>query len=221
MSEQVNTVQGTFLYAKVQEPAFKYESKTEKEFSIQIAVDKATAKSFGKQFPKQKGEVIDNDDFKEKYKIDPPYPDQDEQYVIRLKKPAQYNDKATGALKPIAEMYWPKIVQKKGDKAVTVPRNVLLGNGTTGKVSYETNENSYGVFAKLKNILVEKLVKFERSDASGADDFGLEIDPGVEDFEKADDGDGKSVDVPQKAIQKAISKKKPAQEDDSDQDSPF
>ena len=47
---QPQTISGVFAYAKIQEPAFKYQSTTEKEFSIDIIVDKATAKAFGKQF---------------------------------------------------------------------------------------------------------------------------------------------------------------------------
>ena len=219
---QTNTIQGVFAYAKVQEPSFKYQSDTEKEFSIDIIVDKATAKAFGKQFPKQKGKVVDNDEFEEIYKIAPPFPDQDEQYVLKLKKPAQYNDKVSGTLKPIAETYWPKIIQKKNGYAVPVPRDVLIGNGSTGKVSYETNENSYGTFAKLKNILVETLVEYKKHDASGADDFGLELDAQADEFQTADDGEGNSVKVPEKAIEKVKPKKNPKPADEeSDDSSPF
>jgi hypothetical protein len=39
---QPQTISGVFAYAKIQEPAFKYQSTTEKEFSIDIIVDKAT-----------------------------------------------------------------------------------------------------------------------------------------------------------------------------------
>ena len=216
---QPQTISGVFAYAKIQEPAFKYQSTTEKEFSIDIIVDKATAKAFGKQFPKQKGKQVDNDDFEEIYKMPPPFPDQDEQYVLKLKRPAQYKDG-----KPLPESYWPKVMQKKGGKAVQIPREVLVGNGSTGKVSYDVNENDYGTFAKLKNILVEDLKEYKKSGGSGADDFGLELEePTADEFGSADEGEGNEVQVPAKAAKTSTkASKKPTVDEsgDSDQD-PF
>ena len=217
---QPQTISAVFAYAKIQEPAFKYQSTTEKEFSIDLIVDKATAKAFGKQFPKQKGKTVDNDDFEEIYKMPPPFPDQDEQYVLKLKRPAQYKDG-----KPLPESYWPKVMQKKNGKAVPIPREVLVGNGSTGKVSYDVNENDYGTFAKLKNVLVEDLKEYKKSGGTGADDFGLELEePTADEFGSADDGEGNSVKVPTKAVKTSSksSKKPPVDEEsDSDSESPF
>ena len=215
---QPQTISGVFAYAKIQEPAFKYQSTTEKEFSIDIIVDKATAKAFGKQFPKQKGKQVDNDDFEEIYKMPPPFPDQDEQYVLKLKRPAQYKDG-----KPLPESYWPKVMQKKGGKAVQIPREVLVGNGSTGKVSYDVNENDYGTFAKLKNILVEDLKEYKKNGGSGADDFGLELEePTADEFGSADDGEGNEVKVPTKAAKTSTkASKKPPVDEESDSSDPF
>ena len=215
---QPQTISGVFAYAKIQEPAFKYQSTTEKEFSIDIIVDKATAKAFGKQFPKQKGKVVDNDDFEEIYKMPPPFPDQDEQFVLKLKRPAQYKDG-----KPLPESYWPKVMQKKGGKAVQIPREVLVGNGSVGKVSYDVNENDFGTFAKLKNILVEDLKEYKKSGGSGADDFGLELEePTADEFGSADDGEGNEVRVPAKAAKTSTkASKKPPADDETDETSPF
>lgn len=217
---QPQTISAVFAYAKIQEPAFKYQSTTEKEFSIDLIVDKATAKAFGKQFQKQKGKTVDNDDFEEIYKMPPPFPDQDEQYVLKLKRPAQYKDG-----KPLPESYWPKVMQKKNGKAVALPREVLVGNGSTGKVSYDVNENDYGTFAKLKNVLVEDLKEYKKSGGSGADDFGLELEePTADEFGSADDGEGNSVRVPTKAAKTSTAskgKKPPVDDSDSDSDNPF
>ena len=213
---QPQTISGVFAYAKIQEPAFKYQSTTEKEFSIDIIVDKATAKAFGKQFPKQKGKQVDNDDFEEIYKMPPPFPDQDEQYVLKLKRPAQYKDG-----KPLPESYWPKVMQKKGGKAVQIPREVLVGNGSSGKVSYDVNENDYGTFAKLKNILVEDLKEYKKNGGSGADDFGLELEePTADEFGSADDGEGNEVKVPAKAA-KTSTKASKKDTEPEETDSPF
>ena len=215
---QPQTISGVFAYAKIQEPAFKYQSTTEKEFSIDIIVDKETAKAFGKQFPKQKGKRVDNDDFEEIYKMPPPFPDQDEQYVLKLKRPAQYKDG-----KPLPESYWPKVMQKKGGKAVQIPREVLVGNGSTGKVSYDVNENDFGTFAKLKNILVEDLKEYKKTGGSGADDFGLELEePTADEFGSADDGEGNEVKVPAKAAKTSTkASKKPPVDEEEDSNSPF
>lgn len=215
---QPQTISAVFAYAKIQEPAFKYQSTTEKEFSIDLIVDKATAKAFGKQFPKQKGKTVDNDDFEEIYKMPPPFPDQDEQYVLKLKRPAQYKDG-----KPLPESYWPKVMQKKGGKAVQIPREVLVGNGSTGKVSYDVNENDYGTFAKLKNILVEDLKEYKKTGGSGADDFGLELEePTADEFGSADDGEGNEVKVPAKAAKTSTkASKKPPVDEETDETSPF
>ena len=214
---QPKTISGVFAYAKIQEPAFKYQSTTEKEFSIDIIVDKATAKAFGKQFPKQKGKTVDNEEFEDIFKMPPPFPDQDEQYVLKLKRPAQYKDG-----KPLPESYWPKVMQKKNGKAVPVPREVIVGNGSKGKVSYDVNENDYGTFAKLKNILVEELIEYKKAGGSGADDFGLELEePTADEFDQADDGEGNAVKVPEKAKTPAKKVVKPKVEDDDGDDSPF
>ena len=215
---QPQTISAVFAYAKIQEPAFKYQSTTEKEFSIDLIVDKATAKAFGKQFPKQKGKTVDNDDFEEIYKMPPPFPDQDEQYVLKLKRPAQYKDG-----KPLPESYWPKVMQKKNGKAIQLPREVLVGNGSTGKVSYDVNENDYGTFAKLKNVLVEDLKEYKKTGGSGADDFGLELEePTADEFGSADDGEGNEVKVPAKAAKTSTkASKKPPVDEETDETSPF
>jgi len=165
-----NVISGVFAYAKVNEPAKKYQSE-DTEFSIDVIVDKATYKAFGKQFQKQKGKVVDNDEFETLYKIKPVFEDQDEQYILKLKKAATYKDG-----NEIPKQYWPKVLQKVNDKAVPLPEGVLISNGSVGKVSYEVNENSYGTFAKLKAVLVEKLIEYKKQGGDAAEDFGLETD---------------------------------------------
>lgn len=212
-----NTISGVLAYAKVNEPANKYQSE-EKEFSIDIIVDKATFKAFGKLYQKQKGKAVDNDDFQTIYKIDVPFPDQDEQYVLKLKKSAQYKD---GNLIP--KQYWPKVAQKVNGKAQPLA-GVLIANGSTGTVSFDVTENSYGTFAKLRNVLVENLIEYKKAGGDAGDDFGLETVPIAKEFEDADDGSATPAKVPAKAIEKAkatpAKKAKPA-EDEFDSSDPF
>lgn len=214
-----NTISGVLAYAKVAEPANKYQSE-EKEFSIDIIVDKATFKAFGKQFPKQKGKAVDNDDFEGIYKIKPPFPDEDEQYILKLKKPAQYKD---GNL--LDKVYWPKVVKKVDGKAVPL-EGVLIANGSTGTVSYDVTENTYGTFAKLRNVLVENLIEYKKAGGNAGDDFGLETVPVASEFEDADDGSATPAKVPAKSVEKAkptakAKVKPPVDEDFDDSDLPF
>lgn len=207
-----NVISAVFAYAKVTEAAPKYQS-TEKEYSIDLIVDKATAKAFGKQFPKQKGKTVDNEDFETIYKIPVPFPDQDEQYVLKLKKKEKT---AKGEFLPK-----PGIFVKVDGKAVPLKEGVLIANGSKGKVSYSVRENDYGIFAGLKDILVEELIEYKQAGKAG-EDFGLEIDYSGGDF--ADTDNDSKVEVPVKAVEKASKTSKktvpPLDEDDSS-DSPF
>ena len=203
-----NIISGTFAYAKVTEPVNKYESQ-DKEFTIDVVVDKATAKTWNKNFPKQKSRVVDTSDFEGIYKIPAPFPDEDEQFILKLKKPAQYKDGAE-----LPKQYWPKLLQKVNGKAVPIPDSVLIANGSKGQVSYETTENSYGTFARLKAILVEELIEYRKAGGDAAADFGLETDYGGEEF-TSDEKVVKEDTKPAPAQKKA----KPVVEDD--EESPF
>lgn len=203
-----NIISGTFAYAKVTEPVNKYESQ-DKEFTIDVVVDKATAKTWNKNYPKQKSRVVDTSDFEGIYKIPAPFPDEDEQFILKLKKPAQYKDGAE-----LPKQYWPKLLQKVNGKAVPIPEGVLIANGSKGQVSYETTENSYGTFARLKAILVEELIEYRKAGGDAAADFGLETDYGGEEF-TTDEKVVKEDTKPAPAQKKA----KPVVEDD--EESPF
>lgn len=200
-----NIISGIFAYAKVTEPVKKYESE-DKEFTIDVVVDKATAKSWNKNFPKQKSKVVDTSDFEQIYKFPAPYPDEDEQYIIKLKKPAQYKDGTE-----LPKQYWPKLLQKVNGKAVPIPEGVLIANNSKGQVSYETTENSYGTFARLKAILVEELIEYRKAGEDAAADFGLETDYGGSDFNQEE-----KQPEPVKTKPAAKPKPKPAIDEDDD-----
>lgn len=208
-----NIISGSFAYAKVTEPVNKYESE-DKEFTIDVVVDKATAKAWNKMFQKQKSKVVDTADFEQIYKFPAPYLDEDEQYIIKLKKPAQYKDGTE-----LPKQYWPKLLQKVNGKAVPIPEGVLIANNSKGQVSYETTENSYGTFARLKAILVEELIEYKKAGVDAAADFGLETDYGADEFVQA-----KKV-VYEEPEPKPVTKKAKRAADDSfddlDDSSPF
>ena len=65
------------------------------------------------------------------------------------KKDAQYADG-----NPVPKQYLPGVLVPQGNQAIDVTDLQLPSNGSVGKISFETRENSYGTFAKLRNVLV-------------------------------------------------------------------
>lgn len=215
MSNQ-NIISGTILYAKVTEPSYKYQSETEQEFSIDIVVTEDEFDSFGERYPKQKGKAVKTSEFEEIYKIKPVYPSEKKQYILKLKKPATFKSKTSGNLEVISDKYWPKILVQKGSKAVPLEEGVLIANGSEGKVSFEENTNSFGTFARLKNVLVTKLIEYKKEGADAASDFGLSTDiEGSEDFE-----DQLEVTKVKKEVAKPA-KRNVVKDESEDMDSPF
>lgn len=171
-----NTIEGTLVFVSVQTPQAKYQS-TEEEYKAGVVVDEYTADAWSERFPKQTAKVVKTSDFKDTYKIDAPFPNEKKQYVITLKKPAQYKDGT-----PLPKQYQPKVLLADGKQAIDVTDTMLPANGSKGKVSFETRENSYGVFAKLRNVLVTEMIEYKKGGGSAGDDFGLEVQ-GASDFD--------------------------------------
>ena len=170
-----NTIEGTLVFVTVQTPQTKYQS-TDKEFKVGIVVDEDTADSWNERFPKQTAKVVKTSDFKETYKIDPVFPDEKKQYVITIKKPASYKDG-----KELPEMYRPKVLLQDGKTAIDVTKTTLPANGSKGKVSFEENNNDFGTFSRLRNVLVTEMIEYKKGGSNVGDDFGLEVQ-GASDF---------------------------------------
>ena len=94
----------TFFYTKIQKPTKKYQSE-DTEWSVDCCVSRSAAKAWTKEFPKQRAKEFDNDEFLEKFKVDEvPFPDQDCQYVLKVKRAAVKNGKET------PEKYRPRVL---------------------------------------------------------------------------------------------------------------
>lgn len=174
------TISGVLLYTCVQQPTFKYQDKVNKEFKVSVCVSEDDADDWNDKFPKQAAKVVKTSDFEAEYKIAAPFPDERKQYVITLKRDAQYADG-----NPLPEKYKPKVFMKN-DKGllVDVTQEKLVGNGSIGVVSYEVRSNDYGDFAKLKNVRVDDLVEYV-SRSAGDDELG-EFADATDDFDDAD-----------------------------------
>jgi hypothetical protein len=162
MSNILNNI--TFAYIKIQNPVLKYQS-TDSEYTVDCVVSKAEAKEWNKAFPKQKAKVVENDEFTEKFKVDLPFPDQDEQFVIKLKKPHIKNGKA------LDERYRPRVFLATEGDPKDITFDVLPANGSKGKAAYVVRTNDFGSFAQLDSILVEDLIEY-KSNATVGGAFG-------------------------------------------------
>ena len=209
-----NVISGVFCFAKVTEPAFKYESDTEKEFSIQVVVDEDTFDTFGETYGKQKGKAVKTSDFEGIFKIKPPYPNDKKQFVLKLAKGATYKSKDGSGLVNVEKNFWPKIRVLEEGKVVVLGEGILIANGSKGQVSFEEHTNSYGTFAKLKNILVEELIEYRKASDDPAADFGYNTKDTVADEFKP------SVKATEKTPAKPQAKR-PTVADEDTSDSPF
>ncbi len=156
-----------FCYTKIQTPDFKYQSQ-EKEYSVDCVVSKSVAKEWNKKYQKQRAKEVDNADFESIFKIAPPFPDQDEQFLIKLKKPAQYKDGS-----PVPDYAKPRVFEKGEDgKLVDITADKLVGNGSKGVAQFDEVTNSFGTFAKLKAIRVDELVEYKSKSGEAFNELG-------------------------------------------------
>ena len=195
-------------YIKLQQGDFKYQSTTEKEYVLDVVVDKATAKAWKKSFPKNGYQEIETEEFASKYKVHPPLPDEDEQYVIKVKAKTAMSADGAGLKKGDPIPYeWgsrPKLyVPVEGsDDVKDVTMDMLAANGSTGSVSFDITQNDFGTFPLLTGVLVTGLIPYESN--SGGSPFGHVVN-------KAD-GSG----VAQQVAAVADDREPPAEEGDPD-----
>lgn len=166
----------TFCYTMLQGGSYKYQSKTEKEYSVDCIVDKATAKAYKKAFPKNGYKEIETKDFEGIFKIKPPYPEQDEQYRIKLaidcalKSDVESQGLSKGDLVPYKWRSRPKAYVPTDGGVKDITMTTLIGNGSTGDVALNTTENTFGKFPQMSGILVKDLIEYSKAGADS--DFG-------------------------------------------------
>ncbi len=197
----------TFIYTKIQNPVPAY-NKVDSEWSVDVVMSKKDAKAIKKDYPKTSLKEYDNTDFVEKFGFEVPFPEQDEQFVIKFKKSHIKNGKET------PEKYRPRVIQEIADGSrVDVTFEKLVGNGSKGDLSYRIKEtDTYGNFVELQAILVKELVEYQSKAGGVVDDFG--------DVKLAEAPAGKEKVA---EVQGAPAKAQPASEpeDDFDTEVPF
>lgn len=162
MAEFRDLENATLYYTRIAEP-YKDQYKDANafpEYMISAVVSKEQFKEFVKRFPDKRTQPIDNDVFEEKYKTPPPFPNQDEQFVIKLKAKAF---KASG--EPIPEKYRPRVYRFTNGVQEDIT-TTLIGNGSKGVVRYSVYESpkTGKEMASLQSVLVTELVPYTPND---------------------------------------------------------
>lgn len=157
----------TFIYTKIQNPVPAY-NKVDSEWSVDVVMSKKDAKAIKKDYPKTSLKEYDNADFVEKFGFEVPFPEQDEQFIIKFKKSHIKGGKET------PEKYRPRVIQELADGSrVDVTFEKLVGNGSKGDLSYRIKEtDTYGNFVELQAILVKELVEYQSKAGAVTEDFG-------------------------------------------------
>ncbi len=217
---------GMLVFACLAKPVDCFDKDKGQEYKCGVVVDEDTADLFAAEFPKQAARKVKRSEFEGIYKCDPPEGSEKNLYVITLKKNSQITDKATQEKIPLPAKYRPRLLQKQGSTLVDLTSTEKAGNGSYGTVSYDAGETRYGLVARLKNVLVTKLIPYEGggSDYEVGDEFG---DDSASD-DSASDGNGGNVKVPASAKVKEVQKAKPkatpkpqSDFDDEDESLPF
>ena len=151
-------------FTSIQTPRNKYESEL-KHYTTTIVMDKATSTAFSKQFPKKKINPLANDDFIEKYKTDVPFPEQAIQYVMNL---SQDELKKDGT--PMPDFLRPRaLLEDASGQIYDITESLLIGNGSRGDVNYSWYTTNFGPAVRLSNVVIKKLVPYEKKDSDYID----------------------------------------------------
>lgn len=203
----MKTLEGMLVYCMLHQATPCYDKEKGTEWKCGVVVDEDTADAFAEIYAKQPARKVKRTEFKEIYKCDPPEGSEKNLYVITLKKNTHLANK-----EPVPDKYKPRVFEQVGKTLVDITETKLPANGSYGAISIDHYENSFGASARLKNVKVTSLIEFERSESN--------YNPGDE-FDSADDGNGGSVRVPEKAKTSAPKGKKPPVDAEDDSGSPF
>jgi len=174
----------TLAYVKLQSPVQKFETEGHQntEWSVDCVISKEDAKRWKTQFKKQPPREHTNEEFKKIFRIDPPFPDQEDQYVVKVKKDTHFKDRETQKLTPFEAKHRPKLFEKIGERdgkplLSDITKTKLVSNGSKGVVMYDIVTNKYGTFAKLKAVRVDDLIEYNAG--SSVDELGEVVDGDV------------------------------------------
>lgn len=192
-------------WIKIATPADNF-NKDGKEWVCDFVLSEKQVKEFKKKYPSKKGSIkeIPTDEFERKFKFAPPYPEQDEQNILKLK---QSTTKANGQPNKQPKVYLNTGAVKDGKPVLEdiTQDSQKVGNGSLVSVSVTEYTPKGGPTAGkmtcyLSGIRVDELVEYAQEDELGVvggggstpDEFEEGSSDGVEEvppFDTEDDED--------------------------------
>lgn len=164
-----------FMYVAVQNPKKKYQSE-EREYSVNVVFDKATSTEITNLFPNKKMTPMDEDSFKNKYGMAAPFTGII--YVMKLSQPELRKDGS-----PIPDFARPRVLLETKAGIFDITDKKLVGNGSMGDVYYNYyTVPKFGKVLRLGNLVVKRLVEFEREDSGFMDTANIKELPDDFDF---------------------------------------
>jgi hypothetical protein len=173
--------EATLAYVRLQDGELSFGSETERNYAVQMVVTKETARNFKSVFSKNGYREMPNEQFTKTFKIDPPYPEQEDQYVLKLKSNTTFNNDIpernikAGDLVPYEAASRPKLYEIVEGKPVDITMTVRPANGSKGVVAFRIAENKFGTFPSLTGVVVTDLIESQQR-ASMESDFGITAD---------------------------------------------
>lgn len=207
-----------FNYVKIKKPAPKYGKKpgcpiNDCEYTVDVCLPADTAKALKKKYKTVKAvknmATYDAEDYKKTFKCEAPdaavYANSDDEYsILKLTAFAGYKDGSAVPEDKAPDVFGTKAKKVAGD-GKAVGRDIEVGNGSTGKVSFVERpwefEGQKGLSLDLGNIQIETLVEYESKGGTNGEEFEFEEEEGdefsYESEEEAGDsptGDGDTPD---------------------------
>ena len=180
-------------WIKVATPAVNF-NQDGKEWVCDFVMSEKQMKDFKKRYPAKKNSFKDipTDEFEQKFKMSAPYPDQDDQYVIKLK---QSTKKADGSPNKQPKVYLNTGEVKNGKPVLEdiTFESQKVGNGSRVTVSVSEYTPKGGPAAGkttcyLSGIRVDDIVEYVQDDELGVVEGDASEDPneGFEEDEVVD-----------------------------------
>lgn len=149
-----DTIEGYLVFTSISKPKLKYKSEKDFEYGVTVVLSKEDAKEFKKRKLNKTVKEVDSSEFLEKYKIDPPFPDQDEQYLVTI---TQNVTKTNGD--PLPDFLRPQAYLKVegGNELIT---DKEIANGSYGTVRYSQRDGDKGISIKLDAVQLTTFIPY-------------------------------------------------------------
>jgi hypothetical protein len=185
----INNVVFNYVKIKTPEPKYKKEKDcpiNDRQYSIDVCLPAATAKALKKKYKAVKSvkniTTFDKEDYEKRYKVDAPdaaiYANSEDEYsTMKLTAFAGYSDGS-----PVPEDKIPRVVGTKTatttDDGKKVGRDIEVGNGSTGRVSFVERQwkhkDDNGLSLDLTGIQVATLVEYTSPSTANENEFAFE-----------------------------------------------